>query len=184
MKKFLVSLVVFITIVVFITTISISTQKRNELQKIDLLQHDFDKLQHDFDNLQYDFDKLQHDFDFLDCRLELKELAAKLKTYCNEISTYSNEILNSRIDLMLYRTYKDYYDTVEESLTSHEDLAFLTIKNTQKKMESSTFSEPEIELLNLAIKDVESSLSEAKKSLNYYNKVLGIYKNWIEIQSQ
>lgn len=156
-----------VLLVMFITTISISAQERNELQKIDLLQ--------------YKLDKLQHDYDFLDCSFKLYRLATDLRLFNNIINTKSSEILikcyHSRYDSMLYRVYKDHYDASEENLTSSEHLAFSTIMNIQEKMDLSTFSETEIEVLNITIKDVESSLSAAKSSLNYYNVVLGIYKD-------
>lgn len=150
-----------------ITTICISAQERNELQKID--------------SLQYKLDKLQHDYDFLDCSFRLYRLATDLKNLNNDINTRSNGILincyHSRYDSMLYRAYKESYDASEENLTSSEHLAFSTIMNVMGKMESSTFSETEIKVLNYAIKNVESSLSAAKSALNYYNVVLGIYKD-------
>lgn len=156
-----------VLLVMFITTISISAQERNELQKID--------------SLQYQLDKLQHDYDFLDCSFKLYRLATDLRLFNNIINTKSSEILikcyHSRYDSMLYRVYKDHYDASEENLTSKEYLAFSTIFLVMGKMESSTFSEEEIKLLNVAIKNVESSLSAAKSALNYYDVVLGIYKD-------
>lgn len=144
-----------------------SAQERNELQKID--------------SLQYKLDKLQHDYDFLDCSFQLHRLAADLENYSNGINTKSNAIridcYHSRYDSMLYRAYKDNYDASEENLTSKEYLAFSTIFLVKGKMESSTFSEEEIKTLNAAIKNVEFSLSAAKSALNYYNVVLGIYKD-------
>ncbi len=161
MKKLLV------LFVMLITTISISAQERNELQKID--------------SLQYKLDKLQHDYDFLDCDFKLYRLATDLKNLQNDLNTKANGILincyHSRYDSMLYRAYKDNYAASEENLTSSEDLAFSTIMNVMVKMESSIFSEIEINVLNHAIKNVESSLSAAKSALNYYNVVLGIYKD-------
>lgn len=144
-----------------------SAQEKHEMQKID--------------SLQYQLDKLQHDYDFLDCSFQLYRLATDLKNFNNDINTKSNEILikcyHSRYDSMFYRAYKENYDVSEENLTSSEHLAFSTIFLVMGKMESSTFSGEEIKVLNHAIKHVESSLSAAKSALNYYNVVLGTYKD-------
>lgn len=156
-----------ILLMMFMGGINISAQEINESQKVD--------------SLQYKLDKLQHDYDLLDCSFQLHRLAADLENFNNGINTKSNAILincyHSRYDSKLYRAYKDNYDASEENLTSKEYLAFSTIFLVMGKMESSTFSEEEIKVLNAAIKNVESSLSSAKSALNYYNVVLGIYKD-------
>ena len=154
-------------LMMFIAVINMSAQERNDIQKIDSLQNKLDKL--------------QHDYDFLDCSFQLHRLVADLENYSNGINTKSNAILincyHSKYDPMLYRAYKDNYDASEENLTSQEYFAFSTIYHVMGKMESSTFSEEEIKTLNATMKKVDISLSTAKSALNYYNVVLGIYKD-------
>ena len=144
-----------------------SAQEKNEMQKID--------------SLQCKLDKLQHDYDFLDCSFQLHQLLADLENYSNGINIKSNEIRidysHGRYDPKLYRAYKDNYDASEENLTSKEYLAFQTIFLVMGKMESSTFSEEETNILNAKMKAVDTSLSAAKSALNYYNVVLGIYRD-------
>lgn len=158
---------IFILLMMFMGIVNISAQESYELQKID--------------SLQYKLDKLQHDYDYLDCSFLLHRLASDLKIFSNEVNSKSNAILincyHSGYDQRLYKAYKDNYDASDENLTSSEQNAFTTIWLVMGKMESSTFSESEIKILEAAIKHVEFSLSAAKSALNYYKVVLGIYKD-------
>lgn len=133
------------------------------------------------DSLQAQLNKLQHDYDYLDCSYKLNQLRYDLSTFSSDANISSNAILinyhHGRYDTDLYRAYKENYDLRDKNLSSIEQNILSTILFVLKKMETSSFTENEKNLLDSCMKSIESSLSSSKSALRYYKVVLELYKD-------
>ena len=163
MKK---ALFLFITL---ISVINISAQENNVT------------IEQKVDSLQTQLNKLQHDYDYLECDYKLNQLKYDLSTFSSDTNISSNAILinyhHGRYDTDLYRAYKENYDARDKNLSSIEQNILATILFVLKKMETSSFTENEKNVLNSCMKSIESSLSSSKSALRYYKVVLELYKD-------
>ena len=139
-----------------------------------------DSISQRIDSIQTQLNKLQHDYDYLDCSYKLNQLRYNLSTFSSDANINSNAVLinynHSIYDSDLYRSYKDNYDIRDKYLSSIEQNILSTILYVLKKMETSSFTEDEKNLLNSCMKQIETSLSGSKSALRYYKVVLELYK--------
>lgn len=158
---------------IVIVTVNMGAQSQNTLKR----QIDSAVV----DSLSMALKKLQHDYDYLDTTTQLKQLKQDIANLNINIQIKSNELrmdyYHRSYNSTLCSQYEKYYRAAIDSGKSHKEL-YDTIKTKLVlKMIESNFTEVEIDLLRALCDAIDSEFSLLESILDYYNTVLGLYKD-------
>ena len=141
------------------------------------------KLKHvTVDSLSTELNELRQNFDLLYCDFELSKIQCSINSFRNNLGISSNSILincyHSNFDIDLYISYKNNYDRSVELFNSLKNRALKVRELVALKILFSNFSEKEVDYLKHASMDLlDSSVSAAERSLDFYKVVLNMYKD-------
>jgi hypothetical protein len=158
---------------IIIVTMNMGAQSQNSLKR----QTDSVVI----DSLRMALKKLQHDYDYLDTTTQLKQLKQDIANLNINIQIKSNELrmdcYHSAYNSALCAEYDRYYRTAIDSGKSSKELYDILKAKLVLKMIESSFTEEEIDYLRILCASIDSDFSLLENCLNYYNTVLGLYKD-------
>jgi hypothetical protein len=158
---------------IVIVTVNMGAQSQNALKR----QTDSVVI----DSLRMALKKLQHDYDYLDTTTQLKQLKQDIANLNINIQIKSNELkmhcYHSPYNSAICAQFEKYYRAAINSGKSSKELYDMLKTKFVLKMIESNFTEVEIDLLRALCDTIDSEFSLLDSNLDYYNTVLGLYKD-------
>ena len=133
------------------------------------------------DSLSTKLAKLQHNYDFLYCDYNLYQIKTNLGQLSQDIQITNNEltikICFGQYDRDMYIIYSENYNAKCENYNAFKRQFEAVQELVTIKIITTGFTESELNVFNACIETIESAIKVMEAALEYYDRLLKIYKD-------
>lgn len=133
------------------------------------------------DSLSTKLAELQHSYDVLYCEYNLNKIKTNLEQLSQDIQIIKNELTfhlyNGQCNRDVYTLYSEDYDARCELYDSIKSEFEVVQELVTIKIITTGFTESELNVFNACIKTIESAKKCVELNLEYYNRLLKIYRD-------
>ena len=133
------------------------------------------------DSLSTKLAELQHNYDFLYCDYKLYQIKTDLNQLSQDIQITNNEltikICFGQYNRDMYIVYSENYDAKCENYNAFKRQFEVVQKLVITKTATTGFTESELNVFNACIETIESTIKVMEAALEYYDRLLKIYKD-------